>query len=137
MIALSSWVNAWYIWTSIAACLIASLTFGLRHTGRISGWLVRRVGKVATEPVKHEVDDMSHRMEKLEALLYGVHYQVHKNSGHSMYDDIQWIRQQTAGLVIRQADIGEAVSELKDDVDELKTEVAEHRGYHQGLTSHP
>jgi uncharacterized protein YoxC len=95
---------------------------------------VRRVGKVATEPVKHEVDDMSHRMEKL---LYGVHYQVHKNSGHSMYDDIQWIRQQTAGLVIRQADIGEAVSELKDDVDELKTEVAEHRGYHQGLTSHP
>jgi len=137
MLALAGWVNTWYVWTSIAACLIASLTFGLRHTGKISAWVVRRVGTVATEPIHDEVDDIVARMDKFESLLYSVHYQLHKNSGHSMYDDVQWIKQQTAGLVTKQADISVVVNELKDDVDELKTEVAEHRGFHQGLTSHP
>ena len=128
MLAVGSWIDNWYTWTSIVACLVTVAGFALHHFAKTSVWLAARVTTPIIKPILNDVDSIKTSVGKLETLIESMHYQLHYNGGHSLRDQVR----ETHNIAIsldRQVDV------LIEDVDQLKTEVAEHRGFHEGLKS--
>jgi len=123
-------LQQWYFYGGLAAATLTVIALGSEHVRRGFKWLGAKMVITSVtqsvEPVNHrltdledELDSQDDRLDRIETMVQSILYEVKPNGGGSMKDAVNT-------LVKNQATIAE-------DVDRLKQDFAEHRGYHEGL----
>ena len=138
MLGVSGLLEQWYFYLGLAAASLTVYGLGREHAGRGWRWVTLKLFnsslQATVQPVVAGVQTVEAgnaaqdaRLDQMASSIEKILYELQPNGGGSIKDDVKALKGSVGELLENQKMVVLDVSTLKD-------QMAEHRGYHEGLS---